>query len=171
MKRKLAIGFAVSALGAAAFSVDASVTRAAATPSSGVTTPLLAKAVTDALNLHAKTIPAEDWGVDLQTRGLTDLYAVENQFVPGGTTGWHSHPGPSLIIVVSGSVTDYSSNDPSCAGVTYSAGQSFVDAGGSEIHMVRDNGSVAAEVVAVQFIPHGDPRKIDEPVPANCAGI
>lgn len=170
MKNHLAIGLAVAALGATALSIDVSVTRATATPSSGVTTPLLAKAVTDALNLHAKSIPADDWGADIQTRGLTDMYAVENQFAPGGTTGWHSHPGPSLILVVSGSVTDYSSNDPSCAGVTYTAGQSFVDDGGSEVHMVRNNGTEGAEVIAVQFIPHGAQRRIDEPVPANCAG-
>ena len=171
MKKKLANGLAIAALGATALGVDVSASTATATPSSGVTTPLLAKAVTDALNLHAKTIPAEEWGADIQTRGRTDLYAVENVFAPGGTTGWHSHPGPSLILVISGSVTDYSSNDPSCAGVTYSAGQSFVDDGGSEVHMVRNSGTVEAKVIAVQFIPHGDQRKIDEPVPANCAGV
>lgn len=171
MKKKLAIGLAIATLGGTALGVDVSARTATATPSSGVTTPLLARAVTDALNLHAKTIPADTWGADIQTRGQTDLYAVENVFAAGGTTGWHSHPGPSLILVISGSVTDYSSNDPSCAGVTYSAGQSFVDTGGSEVHMVRNNGTVEAKVIAVQFIPHGDQRRIDEPVPANCAGV
>ena len=171
MKKKLAIAIAIAALGTAALGADVSVKTATATPSSGVTTSLLGKAVTDALNLHAKTIPADEWGADIQTRGQTDLYAVENVFAPGGTTGWHSHPGPSLILVVSGALTDYSSNDPSCAGVTYTAGETFVDTGGSEVHMVRNNGTVEAKDIAVQFIPHGDPRKIDKPVPANCAGV
>ncbi len=171
MRSKSAAALAVAALGATALGLGISATSATATPSSGVTSPLLFKAVATALNLHATTIPADEWGADIQTRGQTDLYVVENQFSPGGTTGWHSHPGPSLILVVSGSVTDYSSRDPNCTGVQYSAGQIFVDAGGSEVHMVRNSGTVEAETIAVQFIPHGDQRKIDEPIPANCAGV
>ena len=168
--KKLTAILAIAALGSTAYGLGTSARTAAATPSSGVTSPLVVKAVMDAMNLHSKSIPAEDWGADIQTRGSTDLYVVENQFSPGGTTGWHSHPGPSLILVVSGSVTNYTSDQPSCAGVTYSAGQSFVDTGGSDVHMVRNNGTTAAETIAVQFIPHGDQRKIDEPVPANCPG-
>jgi quercetin dioxygenase-like cupin family protein len=171
MKAKWAAALAVVTLGGTALGFDYSGRAAVATPSSGVTSPLLVKAVVDALNLHAKSIPADDWGADIQTRGQTDLYVVENQFSPGGTTGWHSHPGPSLILVISGSVTNYASDDPRCAGVTYSAGQSFVDAGGSDVHMIRNNDTVEAETIAVQFIPHGDQRKIDEPVPANCTGV
>ena len=106
----------------------------------------------------------------LETRGLTDGYVVDNKFLPGQSTGWHSHPGPSLIFVVSGSVTNYDSDAPGCAGVTYTAGTSFIDAGGTNVHMLRDDGTVPAETIAVQFIPSGQPRRIDQPVvPDGCS--
>ena len=66
--------------------------------------------------------------------GLTDTYVVDNKFTPGETTGWHSHPGPSLIIVVDGTITNYDSDQKHCAGVSYSKGESFVDSGGSDVH-------------------------------------
>src|ERR1700730_14850886 len=37
-----------------------------------------------------------------KTKGDSDLYIQNNTWQPGGTTGWHSHPGHSLIIVTSG---------------------------------------------------------------------
>lgn len=169
MRSKWIIAFAVSALsGGAAIGIGLSGPGASATPASGVTTQVVESAVFDAMNLHAHGTPAEDWGADIQTRGQTDVYVVENTFAPGGTTGWHSHPGPSLIYVASGSVTNYSSDQPTCAGVTYTAGQTFLDPA-DVVHMVVNTGTVPAQVNAVQFIPHGNPRKDDAPVPANCS--
>ena len=91
-------------------------------------TPLNVHALSDEVNLHAHTIPAQS-GVDIQTRGQADLYVVDNKFDPSGTAGWHSHPGPSLVLVISGTVTNCSSYVPQCAGRTYSTGQSFVGRG------------------------------------------
>ena len=34
--------------------------------------------------------------------------------------------------------------------------------------MLRNNGTVQAETIAVQFLPKGADRKIDEPDPLNC---
>jgi len=34
--------------------------------------------------------------------------------------------------------------------------------------MLRNNGTVQAETIAVQFLPTGTDRKIDEPDPLNC---
>ena len=93
---------------------------------------------------------------------------VDNKFAPGGTTGWHSHPGPSLIFVVSGTITNYLAKDPTCTGHPYSAGSGFTDPGGASIHMLRNEGMVPAETVAVQFLPTGADRRIDEPDPGNC---
>ena len=99
---------------------------------------------------------------------MSDFYVVDNKFIPGGTTGWHSHPGPSLIFVVDGAITNYHGDDPSCAGQTYTKGQSFVDEGGSDVHMLRNEGAVPAETIAVQFVPAGANRRIEEPDPGNC---
>src|SRR5258708_25796859 len=37
-----------------------------------------------------------------KTKGLSDLYVQSNVWAPGGSTGWHTHPAHSLIIVTAG---------------------------------------------------------------------
>jgi quercetin dioxygenase-like cupin family protein len=108
------------------------------------------------------------WRAILRTQGVSDVYVVDTVFSPGDDTGWHSHPGPSLVIVKSGTVTNYEATGSTCTSHTYTAGQGFVDAGGNDEHMVRDNTTSPAELIAVQILPHGSQRRIDEPAPANC---
>lgn len=104
-----------------------------------------------------------------KTKGASDLYVQSNVWQPGGTTGWHSHPGHSLIIVTAGTVTDYEANDPTCTPHAYTAGQAFVDHGGTHAHIIRNEGSVVAQSIAVQLIPAGATRRIDLPTaPGNC---
>ena len=43
------------------------------------------------------------------------------------------------------SVVPYRGDDPTCTPHDYSAGQSFIDAGGDDVHMLRDNTATAAE--------------------------
>ena len=73
-----------------------------ATPSSGLTTTILAKSLFDQIDVKAHRIPAHLWQARIKTHGLSDVYVVDNKLAPGGTTGWHAHPGPSLILVVAG---------------------------------------------------------------------
>jgi quercetin dioxygenase-like cupin family protein len=138
-----------------------------ATPST-ISTTILAKSRFGDIDLKAHTIPADIWQGKIQTRGASDVYVVDNKLRPGATTGWHSHPGPSLIEVVAGSVTNYMGDDPKCAPHVYSAGSGFVDAGGSDVHTLRNEGTVPAETIAVQLLPGDAPRRIDEPDPGNC---
>jgi hypothetical protein len=140
-----------------------------ATPQSGVTTSFIVNKIPlSELDIKAHTIPADVWQLRLKTQGITDGYVVDNVLHPGGTTGWHSHPGPSLIYVIKGSVTNYESDDPTCAGQVYTAPAAFVDEGGDHVHRLVNAGSVDAETIAVQFIPSGAARRIDADVPANC---
>jgi hypothetical protein len=106
-----------------------------------------------------------------KTKGSSDLYVQSNVWQPGGSTGWHSHPGHSLIIVTAGTVTDYESDDPECKPHVYTQGMSFVDSGGSHVHIIRNDGTVAAQTIAVQLIPAGAMRRIDAAIPANCPNI
>ena len=106
--------------------------------------------------------------VEIATKGASDLYVVSNVIAPGGNTGWHSHPGPSLVTVKSGTITQYEGDDPSCTPEVFTAGQSFVDPGGSHVHILRNEGSVPAETIAVQIVASGAPRRIDMPAPGNC---
>jgi len=140
-----------------------------ATPSTATST-ILAQAPVSPIHItvHRRTVTGKHWRAEIKTRGLSDGYVVDNVFQPGQSTGWHSHPGPSLIFVVSGAVTNYVNSTPGCKGVTYQAGTSFVDEGGRDVHMLRNDTDAAAETIAVQLIPNGQPRRIDEPVPARC---
>ncbi|MEO8830234.1 hypothetical protein [Lapillicoccus sp.] len=127
----------------------------------------LAKSKVDDLNLGG-TASDGLWKVLLTTHGSSDLYVVDNKFAPQSDSGWHSHPGPSLVMVVAGTVTNYTSDDPACAPHVYSKGSTFVDAGGSDSHLLRNEGTVAAETIAVQLLPTGATRKTPMPAPANC---
>jgi hypothetical protein len=163
--RWIAIGAAL----VAATGVVASSTPVQATPSTS-TSKVLAQAPIRPLHIIStnKTASGQPWLALLASYGMTDGYVVENDFQPGQTTGWHSHPGPSLIFVVTGSITNYESDRPHCAGVTYPTGTTFVDAGGKDVHELVDQGATPAETIAVQFIPQGQQRRIDEPEPSNC---
>ena len=117
-------------------------------------------------SLEAKTLSA-DWQARIDTKGATDVYMVENKIAPGGTFGWHSHPGPSIVVVKSGELTLYSGDDPTCTPTRIPAGSGFVDDGG-DVHMVRNEGTVETIVYVTSLVPKGEPRRIDEPSPGNC---
>lgn len=164
------------ALLAVLFGVAIYVGNVMATPAGGLTTSTVAKATVGDLSLsaHATTTtpgsprPTGIWLTLIKTLGLSDVYVIDNKIAPGGSTGWHSHPGPSLVFVVAGTVTNYTSDDPTCAPHAYSAGSSFVDNGGSDEHILRNEGAVPAETVAVQFLPATATRRIDADPPRNC---
>ena len=101
-----------------------------------------------------------DWLLNTKVRGDSDLYVTQHTFQPGGQTGWHSHPGPSLITVIEGTLTVY---HPGCTVETFTAGQSFTDLGCGDIHNAVNEGATEAKDVAVQIVPHGAARRIDEP--------
>jgi len=115
-------------------------------------------------------VPA-DWQEMIKTKGLSDLYVQSNVWAPGGTTGWHTHPGPSLVIVTQGTLTVYEGDDPSCTPHVYSAGGSnaFVDFGGGAVHLVRNESTAEARTVVVQLIPAGAVRRIDAADPGYCS--
>lgn len=111
---------------------------------------------------------ADDFNVKIKARDPSDVYVVRNRVPPGGHSGWHTHPGPSIVSVKSGTATVYDGDDPSCAGVTYPAGTGFIDEGGDHVHMVRNEGAVELEVIAFQIVPAGSERRVDAPDPGFC---
>jgi quercetin dioxygenase-like cupin family protein len=110
------------------------------------------------------------WKAAIGTKGPSDLYVLQNTIAPGGTFGWHSHPGPSLVIVKSGTATFYLADDPTCSPHVVPTGGGFVDQG-SDVHVVRNEGSVDLVTVVVSFVPAGFERRIDQPAPANCPDL
>ena len=120
--------------------------------------------------------PGNVWLSLQKTMGPSDLYVQSNVWQPGGSTGWHTHPGHSLIIVTSGTLTEYE-DDCTPHVYTFVAGQpapTLVDPGHGHVHIIRNEGTVVASNIAVQLVPY-DPsksnRRIDAPAPANCSNI
>jgi quercetin dioxygenase-like cupin family protein len=103
-----------------------------------------------------------------KTEGLSDLYVEQNVLQPRGSTGWHTHPGHSMIIVTLGTVTAYEGDDPACRPHVYKEGMTFVDPGGEHVHIIRNESDSAAQTIAVQLIPAGSTRRIDAASPGNC---
>jgi quercetin dioxygenase-like cupin family protein len=119
--------------------------------------------------IDSKTL-SPHWQARIDTKGESDVWMLQNTIVPGGSFGWHSHPGPSLVIVKAGALTLYRADDPTCTPEVVPAGSGFVDNGG-DTHLVRNEGTVNAVVYVTSIVPRGAQRRIDQPQPSNCPGI
>jgi quercetin dioxygenase-like cupin family protein len=100
-----------------------------------------------------------------KTTGPSDVYVQNNQWLEGASTGWHTHPGHSLIIVTEGTIAAY---DHDCTRRVYVAGDTLVDAGGDHVHVLRNEGTGIARTVAIQIVPAGVARRIDAKAPESC---
>ena len=90
----------------------------------------------------------------MKTTGATDIHVLSNRIAPGGSFGWHSHPGPSFVIVKSGTATVYLGADPTCKPHRFRAGSGFVDKG-LDVHVVRNEGNVDLVTVVVSLRSEG----------------
>ncbi len=161
---------ALSILVAATAGTVFAASTATATPSAGFTGTTLAKATFGPISSQVRIV-SPNWKESLKTKGLSDLYVQQNTWQPGGSTGWHTHPGPSLVIVTQGTVTVYDGDDPTCTPHAYSAGSSnnsFVDEGDGHVHIVRNETAAPAQTIAVQLVPSTADRRQDAANPGHC---
>lgn len=141
------------------------VATALATDSAGVTSMTLAQGNVEEIDVRVKT---GAWRVQIDTKGPSTLAVSENRVIPGGHFGWHSHPGPSLVIVKSGTSTFYRGDDPDCTPEVHFAGTAYVDPGGV-VHTARNESRTEDLVLLVtRLVPEGAPPRINEPDPGNC---
>lgn len=90
----------------------------------------------------------------------------------GAQTGWHSHPGPVVVVVQSGTLTLYQGDDTSCTGETFGAGQAFVDPGQGNVHNARNEGASTVTLYATFFdVPVGSGPAIPHSNPGHCDGF
>lgn len=143
---------------------------ALATPASGFVSTTIAFGRAPEIDVHNHAVlddPGDSnskksvWLSLQKTKGASDLYVQSNVWAPGGTSGWHTHPGHSLITVTAGTVTAYEGDDPSCTPKVYTTGMTFADPGGDHVHVLRNEGAVEARTITVQLIPAGATRRID----------
>ena len=83
--------------------------------------------------------------VDDPSRTVDVKYTVQ----PGAQFPWHSHRGPVIVTLISGSLT-YIPAD-TCHERTYSGGQSFVDPGHGHVHSAVNGGNVPTVFIATFF--------------------
>ena len=124
---------------------------ALASPPSGVTPTLLARGTYDAFKVTSgKSSPID---FKAKAKRSVDLVVRKHDYLPGSTTGWHSHPGPVFITVTQGQLTYYHYDDRNCTPHVVSAGQGFVDDGRG--HIVRNESGQPAQDVSVIIAPVG----------------
>ena len=92
---------------------------ARATPGSQFNSETLVRTLFEDIDLKTHT---DIHKVKIQTKGPSDVFIVRNRVPPGGHSGWHTHPGPSVVSVKSGTATVYDGDDPLCTPTTYAAG-------------------------------------------------
>lgn len=144
-----------------------------ATPSTGVLAgPVLARAsFANLVTLKFKTkLGPKDQDV-VHVYRARETVVQQIVFSPGGQTGWHSHPGPVVVLIKTGTMTFYDGDDPTCSPHTYSAGQSFIDSGQGHVHIARnESASENLELWATYFdVPVGGLFRDDVAAPGNCA--
>ena len=171
--RYLGVRFLVSALGIAACSDSATPTSASAPPpprlepqftvGSGVTPTVIARGNLGAFHVQSKS---KDYDLELKSHDDTDVLMRSAVASPGSYSGWHTHPGPVILVIKTGTLTVYDSSDPSCQPRVYPAGTAFFE--GTAPHNVRNEGTVTVEYGTIFFMPAGGPTRIEADFPANC---
>lgn len=130
-----------------------------ASPGTGFTqTPL----VTARFNAPLK---AKHDGVKITTKEATDVRVQQVVFAPGGSSGWHHHPGLVTVMVASGSVTVW---DEQCNKTDYGPGlpngAAFIESGDEPGQVTSSTG---ATNYATYIVPKASPSvfRIEDAVP------
>ena len=141
---------------------------AAATPGSNAVATVVARAgFADPVDIKLKL---RDEHEVIHARQAGDTVVQQIVVGPGGDTGWHSHHGPAIALVKAGELTIYASDDPTCTGRTYGAGQAFVDSGQGHVHIAKNLAGQDTEVwVTYLDVPPGETVRIDAPGSDHCA--
>lgn len=145
---------------------------ALATPPMGLTSELLARGAGGELRIHDKSM-----GLRLDAKRATDIAVVRATLAPGGSTGWHGHPGPSIVVVKTGIVTMHeprghrhdddahgSRHAGRCSVHAFGPGKAFVHP--EDVHNFVNDTAEPAEFYVVYLVPAGAaPLLNDVPAP------
>jgi quercetin dioxygenase-like cupin family protein len=105
-------------------------------------------------------------GVGFAATPGTNTIVADFTFGPNSSTGWHTHPGKTLVTVKSGTFTVYHARD--CAPMVYEPGDAFVELP-STVHVGRNETGGTVELGVVFFgVPMGGSPRIDQPQPEGC---
>ena len=134
------------------------------TASNGVTQTNLGRANLGTAHVHSNF---DGFDVELKAQDNTDVSMGAQTIAPGGSTGWHAHPGLVVVVIKSGALTMYHASDPSCTATVYQAGTVVIESD-ADVHIARNEGIANLEFVSTQYLPAGAAARIDAPAPGNC---
>lgn len=106
------------------------------------------------------------------TTAPCDIAFQQLTIAPGGHTGWHTHPGPTLVAVAQGEGTLYH-GEAGCPAHKYGVGAGFFQPT-TEVHNFRNEASTPLTVYALYYLPAGTPNtgiRIDQPQPSSCPNV
>jgi quercetin dioxygenase-like cupin family protein len=101
--------------------------------------------------------------VVLHMKGATDVLQTDLIFQSGGTTGWHTHPGPVVVVIKSGALTEIQKDG--CM-IVHMAGSAFFEPP-DEVHNVVNQTPGVTEVLATFLSPAGTQPLIPASNPGN----
>lgn len=156
----------VAAVVAAILLVSAITGWAMASAPSGVTPTLLAR------GSYPDFKVASQQGSSMfkaEAKSPIDVVVRRHDYVAGGSTGWHAHPYPVFITVISGQLTFYEYDDPTCTPIVVSAGQGYVDSGRG--HLGRNETDQPAVDISVIMAPVGAPFRGELEAPNPYCGF
>jgi hypothetical protein len=138
-----------------------------ASPAVGVTPTLIGRATYEPFKV--KTDPHSLVDFQANAKSHLDMVVRMHDYAVGGSTGWHTHPGPVFVSVLQGQVTFYEADDPTCTPHVVSAGQGYVDNGRG--HLGRNETGQPAKDVSVILAPVNLPFRGELPAPNPYCGF
>jgi quercetin dioxygenase-like cupin family protein len=94
--------------------------------------------------------------LNLHVKGPSDVLQSLLVFQPGGDTGWHTHPGPVVVVVKTGALTEIHSNG--CVTV-HPAGSVFFETQ-DEVHRAFNQTGGETQAYVTFISPAGNPPLI-----------
>jgi hypothetical protein len=142
-----------------------------ATPASGLTSVTLGRGT----DMSVGSLPLKEG---------TDVVMAEITVVPGGSSGWHSHPGGAIVLIKQGELTRYrsrseesgdsedlQSSGSQCEVTRFTAGETFLEKPGEVDQVVNTGTTPYILFVTFPRVPKGGATRIDQPDPGVCPGL
>ncbi len=106
-------------------------------------------------------------GIHIMPSGPVDVQFSVLVVDPGGSVGWHSHPGDVLVNVADGTATRYEADDIDCRPAAFTVEQGWVEHP-HHVHTVRNETDKPLTLNVVLITPAGMSPGVSQPDPGNC---
>jgi quercetin dioxygenase-like cupin family protein len=115
-------------------------------------------------------IADEEIGFHLRATEPTDVVVVQVTGQPHTSTGWHTHAGPSMAVVTTGTerlIEPKHGDHRGCTEEVFTAGEAFVHP--SDTHNVANDSAEPVVVYITYFVPEGaSPALVPVDPPRGC---